>query len=409
MKRKLLIILISVIAAISQAQVDSTYGFARTSGSPETIYLAKINPSTGIVTNISHAYPDNELLADATIDPFLGIYYYVAADSIVGLSLLTGNVVSSELITNVNGTYFDQLLFDCEDSSLYGLARTSASPETIYLAKINPSTGIVTNISRAYPDYEVDADATIDPFNKIYYYVAGNGGSDSLIGLSLPTGNVVSKVLLTNVNGTYFDQLIFNCEDSTFYGFARTSSSPETIYLAKVNPSTGIVTNISHPYPDNELDGDVTIDPFTKTYYYIAADSIVGLNLSTGNIVSSKPLTNINGTYFDRLLFNPTYCFGNQTTDINKVSNTSEQLTLYPNPANSSLTIAYSLSNAAQEVNLIMYDVLGNKAANWSLPCGASSNTIVNENISSLEPGMYFYTIFEDNKSIQRGKLVIER
>jgi len=43
------------------------------------------------------------------------------------------------------------------------------------------------------------------------------------------------------------------------------------------------------------------------------------------------------------------------------------------------------------------------------LPCGASSNTIVNENISSLEPGMYFYTIFEDNKSIQRGKLVIER
>lgn len=87
----------------------------------------------------------------------------------------------------------------------------------------------------------------------------------------------------------------------------------------------------------------------------------------------------------------------------------SDQFELYPNPAINTVAIEYGLGNNAQEVNLILYDVLGNKVADWSLPTGAANKNIVNKNISSLSPGVYYYVIFEDNKPVYNNKLVIVR
>jgi len=60
-------------------------------------------------------------------------------------------------------------------------------------------------------------------------------------------------------------------------------------------------------------------------------------------------------------------------------------------------------------VGVNVYDLFGNKVATWTLPAGANASATVNENIASLAPGMYIYSIFENNDIVQRNKFVIAR
>jgi hypothetical protein len=56
--------------------------------------------------------------------------------------------------------------------------------------------------------------------------------------------------------------------------------------------------------------------------------------------------------------------------------------------------------------NLAIYDVLGNKVANYSLSPLLNS---VTEDISNLLPGFYVYCILTSDQIVQRGKIIIAR
>jgi hypothetical protein len=331
------IIFILNLAYSGQCQVDSViFGLAR-KNAPTSIFLAKINPATGVITKISNSSVASGLiLPNATIDPINKIYYLVnGSNNIVGLSLLTGNIVTSQPITNINATYFEQLLFNCSDTTIYGLARKNA-PTSIFLAKINPATGVVTNISNSsVASGLILPNATIDPINKIYYLV---DGSNNIVGLSLLTGNIVTSQPITNINATYFEQLLFNCSDTTIYGLAR-KNAPTSIFLAKINPATGVVTNISNSSVATGLIlPNATIDPINKIYYLVdGSNNIVGLSLLTGNIVTSQTITNINATYFEQLLYNSNCC-KNTITDIVPTFFISS-IPVYPNPTSNIINI----------------------------------------------------------------------
>ena len=76
-----------------------------------TVRLGKIDPATGIVTTVS-PYSISKggyaLNAGSTIDPSTMIYYYNNGDQLVGVSLLTGLIVSQPKLNNVSGSkYFD--------------------------------------------------------------------------------------------------------------------------------------------------------------------------------------------------------------------------------------------------------------------------------------------------------------
>ena len=197
---------------------DTTiYGLAHNyNGTVGSVYLAKINPATGVITNISSSSIASGIqLVNATIDPYNKIYYFVnESGSMVGLSLTTGAIVSSVVLTNTNGQYFSQMTYNRSDSTIYGLARgitTPTNPSTgcIYLAKVDPTTGTVTNISSTSLATGMNASiGTIDPYNKIFYFFGMNG---NFVGASLLTGAMVTNPLVTYANAQYLDQVVFNC------------------------------------------------------------------------------------------------------------------------------------------------------------------------------------------------------
>ena len=79
---------------------------------------------------------------------------------------------------------------------------------------------------------------------------------------------------------------------------------------------------------------------------------------------------------------------------------------LYPNPANTQITIAYKLETNSSDATLAFYDVLGNKIATYLIP---SAGNIITENISGLAVGFYSYTVTNSTGIVQRGKIIIAR
>ena len=129
---------------------DTTlYGIAvDVSGS--SIKLAKLDPYTGMVTPIS-ASPlatSYSILTGTALDPVLGIYYFETirnpANHLIGADLLTGNLVSDTAIGINPGDRFGPIVYNCHDSTLYGLAGNYINGRK--LAKIDPPSGIVTII-----------------------------------------------------------------------------------------------------------------------------------------------------------------------------------------------------------------------------------------------------------------------
>lgn len=210
----------------------SLYGLARVSvaGSPQSIYLAKLNTLTGNLTQLSqNPIPFQSIIAGTVIDPDQMIYYFSSPNKFIGLDLYNGNVYSSAdyVFSNPQHFGFANFAFDCSSSQIYGLIRGRfLSPNAtvpngyeyyLRLGKINPETGVVTEISTVNlpaTAYSVGASATLDELNQIYYFV-GNGLM--IYGVSLHTGAVVSSVQATfnDANNLFFINNYNNCINRT--------------------------------------------------------------------------------------------------------------------------------------------------------------------------------------------------
>ena len=194
-------------------------------------------------------------------------------------------------------------------TGFYGLARTT-SPAEVFLAAVDPATGQVTNISSSSLSSVINlTDAALDPYNNRYHYI----GYNSLISADLTTGTLLNSVPLSNNTGVnlYFDNFRFNNSDSTLYGLSRsveydtvTNTYNSAMYLATVNTTTGLITNIS---PNSIGQGYAlagsAIDPWLKVYYYSTGANLVGLDMYTGLVYSSAPITIAGGDYFDNFTY----------------------------------------------------------------------------------------------------------
>ncbi|MCJ8291021.1 MAG: PKD domain-containing protein [Crocinitomicaceae bacterium] len=207
--------------------------------------------------------------------------------------------------------YFLVGFFSFGQNGLYSIM-VKWIPNKRHLVKINP-TGPITQISPSsiFDWYDSPAGTTIDPNNNIYYVQVRDtpqSNSSWLYGIDLSTGNVVSSVLLAN--SQEFHQMKFNCKDSTLYAI-MVKWSPNERYLVKINPSNGQITQIS---PSSIFDwydtpAGTTIDPNNNIYYVQVRDTpqsnsswLYGIDLSTGNVVSSALLAN--AQEFHQMVFN---------------------------------------------------------------------------------------------------------
>ena len=90
--------------------------------------------------------------------------------------------------------------------------------------------------------------------------------------------------------------------------------------------------------------------------------------------------------------------------DIRYIENANYLFKLFPNPASTQLTIAYSLKNA-EKGELILFDVLGRKQMQIDLQSNVNKVSVY---IHSLPQGIYMYKFLVNSKQTEAGKLIIE-
>lgn len=76
---------------------------------------------------------------------------------------------------------------------------------------------------------------------------------------------------------------------------------------------------------------------------------------------------------------------------------------MYPNPTNTNLFVEYSIA-ANETVQVNMSDVNGRMIKSTLLTTGTTINSI---DVSELVNGVYFVTLFNNNKLISNKKIVI--
>lgn len=189
---------------------------------------------------------------------------------------------------------------------------------TIRLGSINPTSGIVTNIGNS--EYKMGINltgATINPYLNHYYIASG----DRLLTFDLNTGNIINNVPITGPYPTFaFQNFRFNTSDSVIYGMVPNnfyskyydSTAMDSIDVldttqirfATINPETGKYTIKGNTSYSNlyTLAGN-SIDPYQMVYYYSAVDTLVGIDLYTGNTFSEVKIQLPSNAIFENISY----------------------------------------------------------------------------------------------------------
>ena len=387
--KKLLLTLFLLPCLLKAQSISTIYGLAR-NFNPAQVFLASMQPGTGVVTEISPAsisqgYALNPLSA---IDPVNGKFYFgVGAGLMLSVDLVTG--LADTLVLNIPfPSYFDLMQYNCADSSLYGLYRTS-SPAECYLAKIDVTTGNLTTISPASvaSGYSLNAKSTLDPVNNIFYF---SPGSNILMGLDLVTGlPVVQSTVTFSGPGQFFDMMTYNCDDGIIYGVNRTSS-PAALYPATINPSTGLVTNLSNTSMGQAIlvNAMSEINPLANVFHFFNG-AFVTFDLATGNVLPTPPLSfspvpgNI---YFDMIARDNCKCaLSNPNVGVNEI--TAQQFQIFPNPVDEGASLTMSFSATQKDRLLQIFNIQGQLISQQEVSAGSTFSLISTEN---LAPGYYY-------------------
>jgi len=126
----------------------------------------------------------------------------------------------------------------------------------------------------------------------------------------------------------------------------------------------------------------------------------------SGHILSMPEEADITINYCFSVVGNPTdkTCVDVHYTSSSVYIGLEEELDnnffIFPNPAQDKLNINFEGSNYA---DFVLYDMLGNTIARERV-CSSQNHSI---DLSSFESGIYFYSLFEQGKTVEVQKLII--
>lgn len=389
--KKIFIVVVFVLVTLSvKSQVDSTiYGIsANTSGSG--LFLGKINPVSGSVSNISlTSVPWLSGNYGRTLDPQHHKFYYNPDSVLLCFDLTSGNLISSKQIVNIPGTQFYGMIYNCRDTMIYGLS-VNVTGQQVFLSKLNQNTGQIEQISAisVSNSYRILTGTALDPNNEIFYFETSANPPNNLIGVDLETGLKVTDTLIGLAPGERFGPIVFNCMDSVLYGLSGNATVGRK--FAKIDPSSGSVTILSQGIIANTiLFEPATLDPFNQIYYFLADDNTYrGVSLQTGAIVTQPVVTPVSGTYFTGYIFNHA-CYSDLPTKIAEIEE-SEMVKVFPNPVNDDLNISSRVPISKIEIfsssGSIMYSKSPDNITQITIP------------VSNLAAGLYIIR-FQDKDS----------
>jgi hypothetical protein len=100
------------------------------------------------------------------------------------------------------------------------------------------------------------------------------------------------------------------------------------------------------------------------------------------------------------------YGTGTSKEELENVHKDITMSPVYPNPSQRIANIDYVIKNPAAKAKISINSFIGNPVTEYILDPNQKTLTI---NVGDFNPGVYFYTLFVDNKNIVTKKLVVKK
>lgn len=186
----------------------------------------------------------------------------------------------------------------------------------------------------------------------------------------------------------------------------NTSDEPDTIYLSK-----RVISEVPGSYNTFCIgicyDPSITVTPIPLILQPGENSDSHGFhflyNPGGSEGTTTVDYTFTSGSFSTNLRVNYTY----STTGIGSADLRVNSLTAYPNPATSSVTVAYDLSglHTSSDARLVITNLVGSKVAVRSLN-GTSGK--IGVDLSNFDAGIYFYSIEANGQAISTRKLIVK-
>ena len=94
-----------------------------------------------------------------------------------------------------------------------------------------------------------------------------------------------------------------------------------------------------------------------------------------------------------------------QGASVSELTGNDVTVNAYPNPASGNVNISYTINKAAQNTNVVIYDMVGKEVKKVELN---DSNGVLKMDVSDLQAGVYFYAVQSNDKAIKTERLIIK-
>jgi len=190
--------------------------------------------------------------------------------------------------------------------SNYFYAISYTLPPAYNFVKIEMTTGAMTNLYQLPgTGYSSASSSCINASSERYYFCSGT----ELFTFSPVTGNLLSAVTLPISSTALFTFIQVNPCDSNIYGIIN--DYPASISFARYNPALGTMTIISQLNINTQsCSGCMSVIDPVAGIYAVDNGGILGLSLSTGQVIYNAPFVNLPGESFHHIaLYCPTHTF----------------------------------------------------------------------------------------------------
>ncbi len=357
---------------------DALYGLNMLN---QGLYLTKVQPTTGQATIISNQSigPAFFQSGDAAIDVAGGRYIFTQgtgnSQKVVSVSLTTGQVISSPVITNPNNAIaaLVNIAYNPLDQQLYGL---NFSGYHLRFVSVDPQTGIttMTNPNPLSGDLFSSGDGILDPATGRYFYVRGR--PSQLYTVDITTGTLIGSPTIMNPNNAVAPIMNIVLRDSD-------CNSP-------------LIGNPDPLGPDT-----VVFNPSYTLYPNIPNAAYQWWN---GDTTDSQTVTQ-SGTYWVDILIDTCIYRDSVFVDFQLVSKTSSGVVIssFPNPSLGPVTVSLNIGEIRDGL-LMVADMKGRIWWDYALD-GYVANTPIRVDLSQLPRGTYLFR-YQDGLEIVNEKIV---
>ena len=200
---------------------------------------------------------------------------------------------------------------------------------------------------------------------------------------------------LMNGAVTFTDTLYLNAQDNIdavfvikIYGALSTSTFSKVILINGAQAK-----NVYW-----KVDGAVEIND--SSIFNGTIVSTAAIDLKTGVAINGRALTIVGAVSTAAInAIMPPGCVLTGITSIDE--NSSNVVTIYPNPFSSSIDIIINETSQINKAELRIFNVLGSEVINTTI-----TKQITTLGTSNLTSGIYFFKIISNNKTIESGKLI---